>query len=238
MPPSRSKPLATRGLCHVSKRIKEILEESGQSCLNTVCLERTTELTQMTEILVHEINENLDPTEDPCTTADKNLQRRIYDALNVLVSLGYASKSGKEVTWCVNDPTTMQVPETDTAEGLQRIIAEKQQHLDLLRDQKEVLTWVQQYAESGFIKHTCDRNLQLPFMVIAFEGAENGHVDVAADQKTCIVKIKTRECWIFDDNEIIKTIAKLRKSDAPRMPPPTIKPNPLPATPAGDRAAS
>ena len=74
-----------RGLRALSLRVRDLVYEK-----------QITTYKEVSEELIADIyaSEGLDET-----TEDKNIKRRVYDALNVLLSSGVIAKVGKEVTW-------------------------------------------------------------------------------------------------------------------------------------------
>ena len=97
----------------------------------------------------------------------KNIRRRVYDALNVLMAMNIISKEKKEIKW-IGLPTNAAQEcielEKEKEERLQRIEAKKQQLRDLL---------IQQIAIKNLVERNKNQNtpssnaiIYLPFIII------------------------------------------------------------------------
>jgi len=81
----KSKALKTnKGLRHFSKKVCEKVERKGKTTYNEVADELVTELTQGTEA---------------SAVDSKNIRRRVYDALNVLMAMDIIEKDKKDIQW-------------------------------------------------------------------------------------------------------------------------------------------
>ncbi|KAG9390959.1 E2F/DP family winged-helix DNA-binding domain [Carpediemonas membranifera] len=158
---------------------------------------------QIIRTLVEEINAA--KVGEEVLLTDKNLQRRIYDALNVFTSLGYAQKDSREITWLLDSGhASLPLSADSEADAIKRRIKERRKELEDIKRQHNMLRWVSDYAMTDFVTQS-DDNLALPFMVVVFPPSAEAHIDLSADRKQCMMKMKHR-CWIYDDNEIIQAI--------------------------------
>ena len=84
-----------KGLRHFSLRVCQKVEDKGRTTYNEVADELVAEL----------VGEKADQGPPSVSKGDtkqydeKNIRRRVYDALNVLMALDVISKEKKEITW-------------------------------------------------------------------------------------------------------------------------------------------
>ncbi|KAL9191582.1 hypothetical protein ACHAXT_001288 [Thalassiosira profunda] len=113
-PPSQNPYSTSRGLRHFSMKVCEKVEEKGTTTYNEVADELVRELRQAEEALARAaIARGESPTKDAKGKKrkaaggkdksknhdDKNIRRRVYDALNVLMAMDIITKDKKEITW-------------------------------------------------------------------------------------------------------------------------------------------
>ena len=113
-----------KGLRHFSMKVCEKVQAKGSTSYNEVADELVNELT--------------DPR---CTSPtdqqydQKNIRRRVYDALNVLMAMNIISKEKKEIRWLGLPTNSIQEAnglEIDKGKKMERIKAKTQQLQDLL----------------------------------------------------------------------------------------------------------
>jgi len=81
---------ALKGLRHFSMKVCKKVEEKGQTSYNEVADELVQEF----------LTQNNQESKDAATAYDeKNIRRRVYDALNVLMAMDIISKEKKEIKW-------------------------------------------------------------------------------------------------------------------------------------------
>jgi len=149
-----------KGLRHFSMKVCEKVQKKGTTTYNEVADELVAEFT--------------DPTR--CTSpADqydqKNIRRRVYDALNVLMAMNIISKEKKEIKW-------LGLP-TNSLQEFQALEAEKQSRLDRIKQKTQQLQELvlQQIAFKSLVQRNkqCKRlqggpasssTIQLPFLVV------------------------------------------------------------------------
>jgi len=149
-----------KGLRHFSMKVCEKVQAKGSTSYNEVADELVNELT--------------DPR---CTSPtdqqydQKNIRRRVYDALNVLMAMNIISKEKKEIRWLGLPTNSIQEAnglEIDKSKRMERIKAKTQQLQDLL---------LQQIAFKNLVERNKDREkregppppnsaIQLPFIIV------------------------------------------------------------------------
>ena len=186
-------PKANRGLRHFSMMVCKKVEEKGTTTYNEVADE-----------LVRKVIEER-RKEDPDGKFDeKNIRRRVYDALNVLMAMDIISKEKKEITW------------KGLPRGTHRDIESLDQELDFRRGQisrkrealRELL--VQQVCFRNLVLHNrnrgpCDEKIPLPFIVVNTDSSAVIQCDMSRD-RTDVMFDFSMPFEINDDNTILKKL--------------------------------
>lgn len=109
--PLMQNPYSTsRGLRHFSLKVCEKVEEKGTTTYNEVADELVRELNQAEEAInraaiargevpVKKKSKKSNTGKSKKNHDDKNIRRRVYDALNVLMAMDIITKDKKEITW-------------------------------------------------------------------------------------------------------------------------------------------
>ena len=181
------------GLKEISKRVMEIIKQSGKTTYKAI-----------SDQIVNEINEKSSKDE-------KNIRRRIYDSLNVMKSmkLFQKDKSSKTIMWNYDqeiDPLNEienknefneknkenKIDSGDIA-SLKKEIKEKNKKLDLLRKEliglKNVLE--RNARENNIVPE--EEKLYFPFIVIEFPTNKDPKINVALNDN------KTKAHFGFDE---------------------------------------
>jgi len=149
-----------KGLRHFSMKVCEKVQAKGSTSYNEVADELVNELT--------------DPR---CTSPtdqqydQKNIRRRVYDALNVLMAMNIISKEKKEIRWLGLPTNSIQEAnglEQDKAKRMERIKAKTQQLQDLLLQQIAFKNLVERNKEREKREGPPPPNsaIQLPFIIV------------------------------------------------------------------------
>lgn len=145
-----------RGLRHFSMMVCKKVEEKGKTSYNEVA----------DELVQHVISER--KAADPDTRCDeKNIRRRVYDALNVLMAMDIIQKDKKAISWR-GLPTAAHAD----LDMLHREVAHKRQLIVQKREQlRELLQ--QQVCFRNLLQHNqarppppSERTIPLPFIVV------------------------------------------------------------------------
>lgn len=166
-----------KGLRHFSMKVCEKVKAKGTTSYNEVADELVAELT--------------DPRcQSPSDQQydQKNIRRRVYDALNVLMAMNIISKEKKEIRWLglptnsVQEATSL---ETEKAKRIDRIKAKTEQLQDLMLQQIAFKKLVERNkeAEKNSRRPTPNSVIEIPFII------------VSTNQKTVI------ECQISSDKK-------------------------------------
>jgi transcription factor Dp-1 len=136
---------------------------------------------------------------------EKNIRRRVYDALNVLMAMDIISKDKKEITW-----KGLPTAESQDLEAMREEIEYQKVNLQKKRDaMKELL--VQQVCFRNLIWHNHQRGgrgpdqekIPLPFIVVNTNNASVIQCDMSRD-RTDVMFDFSMPFEINDDNTILK----------------------------------
>lgn len=149
-----------KGLRHFSMKVCEKVQKKGITSYNEVADE-----------LVAEFTDPRNMTQSDQSYDQKNIRRRVYDALNVLMAMNIISKEKKEIKW-IGLPT-------NSAQECQNLDVEKQRRLERIKHKTQQLQELilQQIAFKNLVqrnKGTEEREgmpmsnsaIQLPFIVV------------------------------------------------------------------------
>lgn len=110
-----------KGLRHFSMKVCEKVQKKGVTSYNEVADELVAELTP---------RDNISPAEAHVFD-QKNIRRRVYDALNVLMAMNIISKDKKEIKW-IGFPT-------NSAQECKDLEAERQRRLERIKQKQSQL---------------------------------------------------------------------------------------------------
>ncbi|KAL3847970.1 hypothetical protein ACJMK2_018858 [Sinanodonta woodiana] len=150
-----------KGLRHFSMKVCEKVQKKGVTSYNEVADELVAEFSDP---------RNLSSPSDQAYD-QKNIRRRVYDALNVLMAMNIISKEKKEIRW-IGLPT-------NSAQECQNLEIEKQKRLERIRHKKQQLQELilQQIAFKNLVQRNRDLEktqgppapnsaIQLPFIIV------------------------------------------------------------------------
>lgn len=163
-----------KGLRHFSMKVCEKVKEKGTTTYNEVADE-----------LVEDEMKRAEAGER--TFDQKNIRRRVYDALNVLMAMNIISKEKKSITWLGlpnNTPAHSETMERDLAEKRKAIAAKEKELKDLLLLQVSLKNLVNRNRDSeelGYIP-TPNSHIQLPFIVVNTHRDTRIHCTISQDK--------------------------------------------------------
>mmetsp|Transcript_25793 Transcript_25793/g.75222 ORF Transcript_25793/g.75222 Transcript_25793/m.75222 type:complete len:355 (-) Transcript_25793:137-1201(-) len=207
---------ASKGLRHFSMKVCRKVEEKGQTTYNEVADE-----------LVHEFLHGSTaprPGEKP-QFDEKNIRRRVYDALNVLMAMDIISKEKKEIRWKGLPSNAMHDKEALEKEKvrLQRSIQKKQEHLQQLMEQQVMYqNLVKQNAEveaqdaSRPPSHALEdgeTRIALPFIVINTRQDTVIQCEMTESRNEVMFQFSA-PFQISDDNEVLKRMGLQTADDS------------------------
>ncbi|CAN8237407.1 unnamed protein product [Cochlearia groenlandica] len=189
-----------RGLRQFSMKVCEKVETKGKTTYNEVA-----------DALVAEFvvpNDDGSPLEQQLYD-EKNIRRRVYDALNVLMAIDIISKDKKEIHW-------RGLPRTSLSE-----IEELQAEVVSLRNRIDNKTAYSQELEEQYvgIKNLIQRNehlyssgnapssgVALPFIVVETRPHATVEVEISEDMQLVHLDFNSTPFELHDDNFVLKTM--------------------------------
>ncbi|KAG2382299.1 hypothetical protein C9374_005501 [Naegleria lovaniensis] len=175
-----------RGLRHFSMKVCELVQRKKTTTINDVA----------DELVQAELQG------DDSKSDDKNIRRRVYDALNVLMALNIISKDKKEIKWKGLPVDSQKECEALNQIKLQRmdIIAKKTQQLQELEKQHRSLSNLcQRNSSSTYLE---SKRIELPFIIV--HTSKSTQIECEMDENRSEVFFNFDKPFeIHDDNEIL-----------------------------------
>lgn len=189
-----------KGLRHFSMKVCEKVRKKGTTSYNEVADELVSEFTNP-----HLIPNSVDQQYD-----QKNIRRRVYDALNVLMAMNIIAKEKKEIRWLGLPTTSAQECGSLINEKKQiteRIQAKTQHLYELLLQQISYKNLVQRNFEMERSRGPPPPNsaIHLPFIVVNSDRKTVIDCSITND-KTEYLFVFNDKFQIHDDFEILKQI--------------------------------
>lgn len=197
------------GLRHFSMQVCKKVEEKGQTTHNEVADE-----------LVQEIMEERQRAGVDMNYDEKNIRRRVYDAINVLMAMDIISKHRKEIRWRGLPSAAAHEREQLQRERaqLQKRVRWKQQHL---KESLTQLLCIQQLADentrsaASAVSLSADTKIQVPFIVISTAADTIVQCEMTEDRQDVYFELNG-PFEINDDTETMKRL-QLHKATAPEI---------------------
>uniref|UniRef100_A0A3P9A8G1 Transcription factor n=1 Tax=Esox lucius TaxID=8010 RepID=A0A3P9A8G1_ESOLU len=187
-----------KGLRHFSMKVCEKVQKKGTTSYNEVADELVAEFTHSGNAMATESGYD-----------QKNIRRRVYDALNVLMAMNIISKEKKEIRW-IGLPT-------NSAQECQNLEDEKQKRLERIRQKRAQLEEliVQQIAFKNLVQRNKASEassqappppgsvIQLPFIILNTD--VHTVIDCSISSDKCEYLFNFDNTFeIHDDVEILK----------------------------------
>jgi hypothetical protein len=193
-----------KGLRLFSKVVCDKVMNKGVTSYNEVADELVLDYTQAA------INEG---TENPAVD-QKNIRRRVYDALNVLMAMNIISKEKKEIKW-------IGLPPTSPRDELRTLTTERQQLTERIKRKQEQLHDLQ--AQHSLYSRLIKRNgasaqedqerILVPFIIVHTGKHTHIDCDVSEDYTEYLMKFE-HPFSIHDDIEILRRVLKSEDSSS------------------------
>ncbi|XP_064021213.1 transcription factor Dp-2 isoform X1 [Pogoniulus pusillus] len=186
-----------KGLRHFSMKVCEKVQLKGTTSYNEVADELVSEFT----------NSHL--ATDSQVYDQKNIRRRVYDALNVLMAMNIISKEKKEIRWIglpTNSAQECQNLEIEKQKRIERIKQKRAQLQELLLQQIAFKTLVQrnqQNEQQNRGPPALNSTIQLPFLIVNTSKRTIIDCSISSDKFEYLFNFdNTFE--IHDDSEVLK----------------------------------
>ncbi|KAL4189929.1 hypothetical protein AMTRI_Chr08g209510 [Amborella trichopoda] len=189
-----------RGLRQFSMRVCEKVESKGRTTYNEVADELVAEFTNLGGSLA---------TPDQQQYDEKNIRRRVYDALNVLMAMDIISKDKKEIQWKGLPRTTLNDIEELKSEriALRSRIERKGAYLQELEEQivglQNLVRRNLQLYESG---NAPSSGVALPFILVQTRPHATVEVEISEDMQFVHFDFNSTPFELHDDAYVLKAM--------------------------------
>ncbi|KAK7089970.1 transcription factor Dp-1-like [Littorina saxatilis] len=188
-----------KGLRHFSMKVCEKVQKKGVTSYNEVADELVAEFSDP---------RNISPSDQALAYDQKNIRRRVYDALNVLMAMNIISKEKKEIRW-IGLPT-------NSAQECHNLEQERQRRAERIKHKTQQLQELilQQIAFKNLVERNREREkaqgapaansaIQLPYIIVNTSKKTVIDCSISNDKYEYLFKFdNTFE--IHDDIEVLK----------------------------------
>lgn len=189
-----------RGLRQFSMKVCEKVESKGTTTYNEVADELVAEFADPSNSVSSPDQQQYD---------EKNIRRRVYDALNVLMALDIISKDKKEIQWKGLPRTSLSDIEELKAErlGLRNRIDKKTAYLRELEEQyvglQNLINRNEQLYSSG---NAPSGGVSLPFILVQTRPHATVEVEISEDMQLVHFDFNSTPFELHDDNYVLKAM--------------------------------
>ncbi|XP_042984533.1 transcription factor-like protein DPB isoform X2 [Carya illinoinensis] len=189
-----------RGLRQFSMKVCEKVESKGRTTYNEVADELVTEFTDPGNSVTSPDQQQYD---------EKNIRRRVYDALNVLMAMDIISKDKKEIQWRGLPRTSLNdIEELKTERlGLRNRIEKKAAYLQELEEQftglQNLIQRNEQLYSSG---NAPSGGVALPFILVETRPHATVEVEISEDMQLVHFDFNSTPFELHDDNYVLKAM--------------------------------
>ncbi|KAL2634226.1 hypothetical protein R1flu_005705 [Riccia fluitans] len=191
-----------KGLRHFSMKVCEKVESKGRTTYNEVADELVAEFTNPENALISPDQQQYD---------EKNIRRRVYDALNVLMAMEIISKEKKEIQWKGLPSTKSTNSEALKAEKmrLSGLLEKKGAYLQELEEQIVGLQSLVDRNERMFhLKgHVPAGGVALPFILVQTRPQATVEVEISEDMQLVHFDFNSTPFELHDDAFVLKAMS-------------------------------
>ncbi|XP_074594132.1 transcription factor Dp-1-like [Brevipalpus obovatus] len=202
-----------KGLRHFSMKVCEKVKRKGNTTYNEVADELVAEFSAdpiASRAAFHGGFHGGD--QEPFD--QKNIRRRVYDALNVLMAMNIISKEKKEIRWIglpTNAAQELVELETEKKQRLERISAKKEQLRDLLLQHIALKSLIERNKKES--KVFSNAIIQLPFIIISTDSETVINCSISNDKSEYQFNFDNA-FEIHDDSEVLKRMGLVHGMDS------------------------
>ncbi|PIN10201.1 E2F-like protein [Handroanthus impetiginosus] len=189
-----------RGLRQFSMKVCEKVESKGRTTYNEVADELVAEFADPNNNLASPDQQQYD---------EKNIRRRVYDALNVLMAMDIISKDKKEIQWKGLPRTSLNdIEELKTERlGLRSRIEKKAAYLEELEEQYIGLQNLIQRNEQIYGSvNAPSGGVALPFILVQTRPHATVEVEISEDMQLVHFDFNSTPFELHDDNYVLKAM--------------------------------
>ncbi|GMH91814.1 hypothetical protein TrVE_jg14397 [Triparma verrucosa] len=202
---------ASKGLRHFSMKVCKKVEEKGQTTYNEVADELVREFLSSRPLLSPLSPEAKKPKGQ---YDEKNIRRRVYDALNVLMAMDIISKEKKEIRW-KGLPSNAQRDKEILVREKDKVLAEVERKRKLLKElivQGVCFSNLETHDSDKKVEHTGNK-IPLPFIVVNTSQSTVINCEMGSDRTDVFFNF-SQPFEINDDNEVMKRfLSMLKRTD-------------------------
>ncbi|XP_047950252.1 transcription factor-like protein DPB isoform X1 [Salvia hispanica] len=197
-----------RGLRQFSMKVCEKVESKGRTTYNEVADELVAEFSDPNNSLAS-------PDQSQQQYDEKNIRRRVYDALNVLMAMDIISKDKKDIQWKGLPRTSLDdIEELKTERlGVRSRIEKKAAYLEELEEQyvglQNLIQRNKQLYGSG---NTPTGGVALPFILVQTRPHATVEVEISEDMQLVHFDFNSTPFELHDDNYVLKAMKFAEKS--------------------------
>ncbi|CAM8959940.1 unnamed protein product [Rhodiola kirilowii] len=188
-----------RGLRQFSMKVCEKVESKGRTTYNEVADELVAEFADPAISLAP----------DQQQYDEKNIRRRVYDALNVLMAMDIISKDKKEIQWKGLPRTTLNDVEELRAQrmALRNRIEKKEAYLQELEEQYVGLqNLIQRNQQLCSSENAPSQGVQLPFILVQTCPDATVEVEMSEDMQLMHFDFNSTLFKLHDENFVLKAM--------------------------------
>lgn len=189
-----------RGLRQFSMKVCEKVESKGRTTYNEVADELVAEFAEPGTSVV---------TPDQQQYDEKNIRRRVYDALNVLMAMDIISKDKKEIQWKGLPRTSLSdIEELKTERhAVRNRIEKKGAYLQELEEQYVGLqNLIQRNEELYSSGNAPSGGVALPFILVQTRPHATVEVEISEDMQLVHFDFNSTPFELHDDNYVLKAM--------------------------------
>ncbi|KAI9095285.1 hypothetical protein K1719_026319 [Acacia pycnantha] len=189
-----------RGLRQFSMKVCEKVESKGRTTYNEVADELVAEFADPSSSV---------SSPDQQQYEDKNIRRRVYDALNVLMAMDIISKDKKEIQWKGLPHTSLNDIEELKTERLQlrNRIEKKASYLQELEEQYIGLQNLIQRNEQLYASGNAPSGgVDMPFILVQTRPHATVEVEISEDMQLVHFDFNSAPFELHDDNYVLKAM--------------------------------
>lgn len=189
-----------RGLRQFSMKVCEKVQSKGRTTYNEVADELVAEFSDPGNGIASPDQQQYD---------EKNIRRRVYDALNVLMAMDIISKDKKEIQWRGLPRTSMNDIEELKCEllGLRNRVEKKAAYLQELEEQYVGLQNLIQRNEQLYSSGNMPTGgVALPFILVQTRPHATVEVEISEDMQLVHFDFNSTPFELHDDNYVLKAM--------------------------------
>lgn len=178
---------STRGLRHLTSLVKQVVSSN--------------QATSYKEVAVKLIKKLIVTRGPDRIREEKNVRRRVYDAINVLIAAGVLEKHGKSVTWKEDwDSIEFEELRLQHGEALSKVKVKREELTKVLKNYISVKALLQR--NSSQIPQTT--KVAFPFIIVSTCDTDRNSVSIFANKAATSVKLQfSQPMTLFGDIDIL-----------------------------------